>query len=241
MEKFRRRRGAGIPRSMPQGAPIASGRAAGPPAGRPPLAYRFLFHTGRPLAALFRLQAAGVERLPPGGLVLSPNQTSNFDGWALAMPLYPRHVRYMAKAELFPPLLGRAFARTGCFPVRRGSPDRRALEQAVALARAGAVIGIFPEGTRRAKGLRKALRPEPHTGAARVALAAGVPLVPVAIAGTDRLSRLAPWRVLYGGPVRLDDLSGLARRAAAREATARLFAAITALEDELSGPARAAR
>ena len=46
---------------------------------------------------------------------------------------------------------------------------------------------MFPEGTRRKKGLRKTRRREPHTGAARIAQLAGAPLVPAAIKGTDRL------------------------------------------------------
>ena len=62
--------------------------------------------------------------------------------------------------------------------------------------------------TRRAKGLWKTREARAHTGAARIALEAGVPLVPAGIAGTDQLARLAALRVAYGSPVAIDDLRG---------------------------------
>ena len=65
---------------------------------------------------------------------------------------------------------------------------------------------MFPEGTRRKKGLRKKYEAAAHTGAARIALEAGVPLVPAGIKGTDGLRTLEPWRVRYGAPIELDDL-----------------------------------
>jgi len=92
---------------------------------------------------------------------------------------------------------------------------------------------MFPEGTRRKKGLRKKHQARPHTGAARIALEAGVPLVPAAIKGTDRLSRLGPLRVAYGEPVPLDDLAALEPRVAALEATERLMLEIERLEATL--------
>ena len=56
---------------------------------------------------LFRLEARGVENLPDGGFVLAANHTSNFDPWPLGWPLWPeRQLHFMAKAELFNPILG---------------------------------------------------------------------------------------------------------------------------------------
>ena len=72
-----------------------------------------------------------------------------------------------------------------------------------------------------------------HTGAARVALEADVPLIPAAIAGTDRIMRLGPLRVAYGAPVELDDLRGKELREAAQVGTDRLMAAIGVLEASL--------
>src|SRR5919205_3229184 len=84
----------------------------------------------------FRLRARGVENLPPGGFVLAANHTSNFDPWPLAMPLFPRRqLRFMAKSELFNPILGPILTAGGAFPVRRGEADHRAIETAVRLAR----------------------------------------------------------------------------------------------------------
>ncbi len=74
-----------------------------------------------------------------------------------------------------------------------------------------------------------------HSGAARIALEAGVPLVPAGIAGTDRLGRLGPLRVAYGPPIETADLAELDPAEAAQVATDRLREAITALEASRAG------
>jgi 1-acyl-sn-glycerol-3-phosphate acyltransferase len=182
----------------------------------------------------FRLRARGIENLPDGGFVLAANHTSNFDPWPLGIPLFPhRQLRFMAKSELFNPILKPILVGGGAFPVRRGQADLEAIGRAVELVRDGEVVVMFPEGTRRKKGLRKKHEARAHTGAARIALTAGVPLVPAAIKGTDRLSRLAPLRVAYGRPIPLDDLRGREISPAAREATDRLMAEIHELEASL--------
>jgi 1-acyl-sn-glycerol-3-phosphate acyltransferase len=115
--------------------------------------------------------------------------------------------------------------------VRRGQADAEAIETAVRLAREGHVIAMFPEGTRRTKGLVKRHEARPRSGAARIALEAGVPLVPAAVSGTARLTRLGPLRVAYGPPVELDDLRSREDvREAAYEATTRLMERIAELE-----------
>jgi 1-acyl-sn-glycerol-3-phosphate acyltransferase len=186
---------------------------------------------------LFRLRARGLENLPPeGGLVLAANHTSNFDPWPLGFPLWPkRRLRWMAKSELFNRILAPLLRHGGAFPVRRGTRDDAAIRTAIELARAGDVIVMFPEGTRRRKGLRKKFQPRAHTGSARIAMVARVPLVPAAIIGTDRLSRLGPLRVLYGDPIPLDDLDGHEPSTAAQIATDRLMERIHQLEAELRG------
>lgn len=179
----------------------------------------------------FRLRARGVDALPEGGFVLAANHTSNFDPWPLALPLFPRRqLRFMAKSELFNPLLRPILAAGGAFPVRRGEGDVEAIQRAVELVREGEIVVMFPEGTRRRKGLRKKFRARPHTGAARVALTARAPLVPAAINGTDRVTRLGPLRVVYGQPVPLDDLRDQEIKRASHQATERLMAAIDELE-----------
>jgi 1-acyl-sn-glycerol-3-phosphate acyltransferase len=182
----------------------------------------------------FRLRARGTEHLPEGGFVLAANHTSNFDPWQLALPLFPRRqLRFMAKSELFNPILKPILLGGGAFPVRRGEADLEAIRRAVELVRDGEIVVMFPEGTRRRKGLRKKHEARAHTGAARIALSADAPLVPAAINGTDRLSRLGPLRVAYGPPIPLDDLRGQEISPAAREATERLMAEIRELEASL--------
>src|SRR5439155_14054818 len=154
----------------------------------------------------FRLRARGIEELPEGGFVLAANHTSNFDPWPLALPLFPRRwLRFMAKSELYWWPLGYLLNGGGAFPVRRGEGDADAIAKAVELCRAGEVVVMFPEGTRRKKGLRKKWEARPHTGAARIARDAGVPIVPAAVKGTERLARLGPVRVAYGQPVEAGD------------------------------------
>ena len=187
------------------------------------------------LRGLFRLRVKGVENLPrEGGFVLAANHNSNFDPWPLGLPLFPRRfLRFMAKSELFWPPLGWIVRAGGGFRVRRGERDAEAIETAVRLCREGHGVAMFPEGTRRQKGLRKRHEARAHTGAARIALEAGVPLVPAGIVGTDRLARLAQVRVAYGPPLDLDDLRAREPRDAAQEATDRLMAAIGELEATL--------
>jgi 1-acyl-sn-glycerol-3-phosphate acyltransferase len=188
------------------------------------------------LHGVYRLRAQGVENLPAhGGFVLACNHVSSFDPWPLGMPLWPRRwLRFMAKSELYWWPLKVVVDGAGAFPVRRGQRDTQAIETAVALAREGYPVAMFPEGTRRTKGLVKKHEARPRTGAARIALEAGVPLVPAAVAGTDGLLRLARLRVAYGEPVDIDDLRGREDlQAAAHEATTRLMEKILELEASL--------
>jgi 1-acyl-sn-glycerol-3-phosphate acyltransferase len=188
------------------------------------------------LRLLYRLRARGRENLPAeGGFVLAANHYSSFDPWPLGLPLFPgRFLRFMAKSELFWPPLSWIAKGGGAFPVRRGEQDTTAIDTAVRLCRAGHVVVMFPEGTRRVKGLRKRHEARARTGAARIALEADVPLVPAGISGTDRLVRLAPLRVAYGPPVQIDDLRTGDPREAAQAATTRLMAAIDELEASVS-------
>jgi 1-acyl-sn-glycerol-3-phosphate acyltransferase len=176
---------------------------------------------------LFRFQASGRENLPAeGGYVIAAGHVSNLDPWPLGLGLWPRRfLRFMAKSELFWFPLGPFIAGCGAFKVHRGRADREAIENAVRLARDGHVIAMFPEGTRRKKGIRKRHQAHAHSGAARIAIEAGVPLVPAGIRGTNDLRRLAPWRVRFGAPVATSD--------DAAETTERLMTAIHELEASL--------
>jgi 1-acyl-sn-glycerol-3-phosphate acyltransferase len=185
---------------------------------------------------VFRHRATGVQNVPAmGGFVLAANHSSNFDPWPLAIPFFPRrYFRFMAKAELFWFPLSLVITAGGGFRVRRGEQDEDAIATAVALVRDGHAVVMFPEGTRRQKGIRKKHEARWRTGAARIALEADVPLVPAGIAGTERLVRLGPLRVAYGPPVNVDDLAELPSGEAARVATDRLVDAVRELERQVA-------
>jgi 1-acyl-sn-glycerol-3-phosphate acyltransferase len=202
---------------------------------RPTMTYNVIAGATWPLLyGLFRLRSTGKENIPDGGCVLACNHLSSFDPWPLGMPLWPRtHLRFMAKSELYWFPLGKIVEGAGAFPVRRGQHDTAAMDTAIRLAREGNVVTMFPEGTRRRKGLVKRHEARPRSGAARIALEAGVPLVPAAVKGTDGLLRLAKLRVAYGPPVDIDDLRGREIGEAAQEATVRLMARIHELEASL--------
>ena len=185
---------------------------------------------------LFRFRAHGSENVPAkGGCVLACNHLSNFDPWPLGMPLWPqRWLRFMAKSELYwwPATL--VLNSAGAFKVRRGTGDREAIETGIRLAREGNVVVMFPEGTRRKKGLVKRHQPRAHSGAARIALEAGVPLVPAALTGTDRLLRLGPLGVAFGAALEIDDLRASEDlRRTSSQATELLMAKIAELEASL--------
>jgi 1-acyl-sn-glycerol-3-phosphate acyltransferase len=195
---------------------------------RPSFLYSAIALVSWPIVrVVFRYRAFGRANLPAdGGYVIAAGHVSNLDPWPLALDLWPRRfLRFMAKSELFWFPLGPIIAACGAFKVRRGLADRDAIDTAVRLARDGHVIAMFPEGTRRRMGLRKKREAHAHSGAARIAHDAGVPLVPAGIKGTNGLRRLERWRVRYGAPVEVSD--------DAAETTERLMAAIHELEASL--------
>ncbi|HEX6989754.1 MAG TPA: lysophospholipid acyltransferase family protein, partial [Bacillota bacterium] len=100
-------------------------------------------------AVLYRWDVRGREHLPAQGPVLVC--ANHIHGWdpPLVGTVMTRPVFFMAKEELFRyPVLGTLLAKVGAFPVRRGTPDRRALKTALDLLASGKVVGLFPEGTR---------------------------------------------------------------------------------------------
>lgn len=188
-----------------------------------------------PLLRVFnRIRVYDAEKLPTGqGFVLAPNHLSIIDPWPLSYPFFPRQLRFMAKADLFRFPMRSALRTLGAFPVRRGSGDRDALETAADIVRQGEIVLIFPEGTRVGKTDWTKLRDPFHRGAASVALQADAPLVPMAVMGTNRLTRFGRIRILCGPPVDLDDIRELPRREAAVIATQRLRSALEELLADL--------
>ena len=131
----------------------------------------------------FRIRVTGAENIPlQGGLIIAANHQAFCD--SLFIPLVvPRRVTFVAKAEYFQSWKTRWFFRTvGQIPMERsgGSRSSAALDEASALLAGGGCIGIYPEGTRPPdERLHRG-----RTGVARLALAAGCPVIPVGVKGT---------------------------------------------------------
>jgi 1-acyl-sn-glycerol-3-phosphate acyltransferase len=146
----------------------------------------------------------GRERVPKSGaLLVVANHLNNADPYLLSAAV-PRQICYLAKVELFNvPILGWAIRQFGAFPIERGGADRQAIKQALELLAADCVVGVFPEGTRS----RRAAMNRGLTGVGLLATRSGATILPVAIAGSERL--WPPWprptlRITIGHPFRLD-------------------------------------
>jgi 1-acyl-sn-glycerol-3-phosphate acyltransferase len=134
----------------------------------------------------FRMRVSGVEHVPAGGpAIIAPNHKNLLDPFFVAI-VTRRHVRYMAKVELFEGPLAWLLPRLGAFPVRRGGADAEALATARSILSSGGVVVLFAEGTRVEDPV---VLGSPHHGAGRLALETGAPIVPAAIGGTSHLWR----------------------------------------------------
>ena len=143
---------------------------------------------GPALRLLFRIRSAGVEQVPRSGpAILAANHLSALDGILLAYLVARqrgRPIRYLVAVEFFDRRFHGVWLRTfKQIPIRRGTGDSGALDEAVATVQAGAIAGIFPEGMVNPRPNGPPLRG--RTGVARIALAAGAPVIPVGIWGTQ--------------------------------------------------------
>jgi 1-acyl-sn-glycerol-3-phosphate acyltransferase len=154
-----------------------------------------------PLTYFFtRARAYGLERIPPEhGCVLAINHLAWIDIPVVGAQS-PRNINYVAKVELRRvPGIGRFLDWHGIIAVRRGESDRDAVRAMVEYARAGRPIGLFVEGTRQ----KETKRPgHVQPGAAMVAIQADVPVVPIAVYGTQfwKLGNFAPCSIAVGEP-----------------------------------------
>jgi 1-acyl-sn-glycerol-3-phosphate acyltransferase len=136
-----------------------------------------------PTMLLWRVRAIGLENVPKTGpLVLAPNHFSQMDHFFVGLYLR-RKIRFMAKSQLFgPPVLTYIYKHGGVFPIRRGNHDEEAFETVRQLLAQGEMLLVYAEGGRS----RSQELGEPKPGIGRIALETGVPIVPVAINGSER-------------------------------------------------------
>lgn len=178
-----------------------------------------------------RCEVTGADLVPRrGGLLVAANHLSFLDHFLLAAAC-PRPALFLGKSELAEGLGGRVNLALGMIPVERGSADRGTLARVAGLLRAGAVVAIFPEGTRSPDGRLHRFR----SGLARLAADAAVPCVPVGLVGTaevwprgerPQLSRPAPGTlaVRFGPVVPAPEPGPPARRRFTREVQATVAA-----------------
>lgn len=149
----------------------------------------------------FKVEVENVDRFEKlkTSCIVAPNHQSNWD--SVLVPAFSKRVMYMmAKAELFEnKLFGRLLKSLKAFPVKRGKGDVTAVKTAVSLLQQGQSICMFPEGTRN-KG-DKPIRFK--SGAARIATAAKVPILPVAIISDFKFRSKV--KIIYGEPIYFDD------------------------------------
>ncbi len=172
------------------------------------------------------LEIEGASNVPPqGGVILASNHQSWLDVQVLGASC-PRRVHFIAKSEFETwPVLRHLIKLSESVFVRRGG-DNEALASIVEALKGGWAVAIYPEGTipgeedipRRAVEPRTGLLPG-HTGVARLALQAGVPIVPVGVSGTGRafppeayprlemlrLPASTPIRIRYGEPISMEE------------------------------------
>jgi 1-acyl-sn-glycerol-3-phosphate acyltransferase len=154
------------------------------------------------LGVLLRRRVTGLEHVPrEGPVLLAANHASFWDPPVLGATL-PRELRIMTRASFFAvPGFGALLRGLGAFPVERGAPDQRAFRHARDVLLGGGALLMFPEGGRMKDGRL-------HPGLPGVGLLAALtraPIVPVYVAGTNRIrrciARLEEVRIAIGEPL----------------------------------------
>jgi 1-acyl-sn-glycerol-3-phosphate acyltransferase len=158
---------------------------------------------------VYRCRAIGVDNVPASGpVILASNHFSNMDHF-LAGVWLRRKIRWLAKSQLFGNPVGDYIFRIGgVIPIRRGHDDEEAFETIRAGFARGGLVMIYVEGGRSRSG--ELGRPRPGVG--RIALESGVPVVPVAIHGSQKIRR---WKRLtfpkvtvhFGEPISFDPVA----------------------------------
>jgi 1-acyl-sn-glycerol-3-phosphate acyltransferase len=167
--------------------------------GNPDLMYGLAIKAVRGANRLagMRVHVEGLDNIPPGACVFAANHASNVDPPALVVAI-PRRVAILVKRELFRiPILSAAMRLAQFIRVdRTGREGAATIGGAVCLLKQGVSFAIFAEGTRSSDGRLRPFR----KGAFAMAIEAGVPVVPVSIAGSQHIMRKGD-RVFHPGPV----------------------------------------
>ena len=157
------------------------------------------------LPLIVKIETKGLDNIPPTGpVVLVSNHLTNYDVFPMQMVIQ-RPLFFMAKSELHKnPIMDAALRSVGAFPVHRGQRDQWAIRHAAKVLENEQVLALFPEGSRsKGHGLRAG-----KTGAARLAIQKGCPIIPVAIAGTHMMFKDFPKRTkikfVVGEPIQPD-------------------------------------
>lgn len=189
---------------------------------------------------LYRLRSIEVDNVPSSGpVILAANHFSNFDHF-LAGAWLRRKIRFLAKSQIFRrnAALDYIFRNGGVFPVRRGHADQEAFETIHAILARGGCVMIYCEGGRSRSGELGEARP----GVGRAALETGVPVVPVAIHGSQGIRS---WRRLvfpkvtihYGEPVSFPVVEAPTREQQ-QECANEIFTHVRAMYEELARDGR---
>lgn len=176
-----------------------------------------------------------------GPIIIAPVHRSFID-FLIASEVTNRPVAFMAKNELWKHHLPARFLEAfGAFPVNRTGVDRKALERAEGILKAGGTLILFPEGTRRSGDTVTTL----HEGAAFLAARTGAVVVPVALTGTEqimpkgtRIPKRMPVRIVVGRPVQVPvpEAGSRIRRSELVKATEAIKEAMQATFDEVNLP-----
>lgn len=190
---------------------------------RPPLKYLW--------RALFEIRFRSTEHIPlAGGLIIAANHQTYIDPFWLSIPI-KRPLRFLAWDAAFDwPLVGKLIGLFGAWPLQIEGSDPAAIRRTLQWLRGGGAIVIFPEGGR---GLADGSMLRFKGGAVRLALEAGVPILPVTIRGAHRvwpagrhLPRLSAVEVFYHPLFYVEQRLGEETRACARRESDRLASII---------------
>lgn len=152
---------------------------------------------------IFGYKVIGKENIPQGsGFVVCSNHKSNWDV-IVSGASYNNPVTFMAKKELFRNrIAGYFLTKLNAFPISRGAGDLSAIKNSIKVLKEGHVLNIYPEGTR----VRDGKKHDYKRGAAMIASAAGVPILPCAICGKYKWRGNVQFKV--GKPIYLDKYTG---------------------------------